>query len=176
MTGAALELGRDALGSFEATTKREWLVTNGIGGFAAGTLSLANTRRYHGLLFAALRPPVERVALVSKLDITALYGDARVPLATNEFADGTIDPRGYRQLESFRLEGLIPVWVWLIADARLEQRIWMRHGENTTYVHFTRIGGSKDLRLSIEPLCTYRDYHWQPRGERGFEVSNTLNG
>ena len=114
--------------------------------------------------------------MVSKLDIIALYGDARVPLATNEFADGTIDPQGYRQLESFRLDGLIPVWVWLIADARLEQRIWMRHGENTTYVHFTRIGGSKDLRLSIEPLCTYRDYHWQPRGERGFEVGSTPGG
>ena len=149
----SIELGRDALGSFEQTCKREWLVTNGIGGFAAGTVSLVNTRRYHALLIAALRPPVERVALVAKLDVTARYGGAHVPLATNEFADGTIAPHGYCHLESFRLEGLIPVWTWLIADARVEQRLWMRHGENTTYVQFTRIGGSKDLRLSTEPLC-----------------------
>jgi len=164
------------LSSFAESSRREWLVTNGIGGFAAGTLCLMNTRRYHGLLFAALRPPVERVALVAKLDVTAAYGGARVPLATNEFADGTIAPRGFGQLESFRLEGLIPVWTWLIADARVEQRLWMRHGENTTYVEFTRIGGSKDLRLAIEPLCTYRDYHWQVRGERAFGIEPITGG
>src|SRR5215469_1446280 len=172
----AIALGRDVLSSFAETTQREWLVTNGIGGFAAGTLCLMNTRRYHGLLFAALRPPVDRVALVAKLDVTARYGGARVPLATSEFADGTIAPRGFSQLESFRLEGLIPVWTWLIADARVEQRLWMQHGANTTYVEFTRIGGSKDLRLSIEPLCTYRDYHWQLRGERTFGIEPIAGG
>jgi predicted glycogen debranching enzyme len=171
-----IELGRDALGTVDQTSRREWLVTNGIGGFAAGTLSLLNTRRYHGLLFAALRPPVDRVAMISKLDVGAWYGGAHVPLASNEFADGTIAPRGYRHLESFRLEGLVPVWTWLIADARIEQRLWMRHGENTTYVQFTRIGGSKDLRLSIEPLCTYRDYHSQSRGERAFQVGPVVGG
>src|SRR5215831_8729951 len=87
---APIELGRDVLSSLAESSKREWLVTNGIGGFAAGTLCLMNTRRYHGLLFAALRPPVDRVALVAKLDVTARYGGARVPLATNEFADGTL--------------------------------------------------------------------------------------
>jgi predicted glycogen debranching enzyme len=172
----AIELGRDVLGSFDETSRREWLVTNGIGGFAAGTLSLVNTRRYHGLLFAALRPPVDRVAMVAKLEVTAWYGGARIPLATNEFADGTIAPGGYCHLESFRLEGLIPVWTWLVADARVQQRLWMRHAENTTYVDFTRVGGSKDLRLSIEPLCTYRDYHWQSRGERAFNIEPIAGG
>jgi predicted glycogen debranching enzyme len=173
---APIEIGRDVLSSFAESSRREWLVTNGIGGFAAGTLGLLNTRRYHGLLFAALHPPVERVALVVKLDVTADYGGLRMPLATNEFADGTIAPRGFCQLESFRLEGLIPLWSWRIGDARVEQRLWMRHGENTTYVEFTRIGGSRDLRLSIEPLCTYRDYHWQPRGERAFELEPVAAG
>jgi predicted glycogen debranching enzyme len=173
---APIELGRDVLSSFAESSKREWLITNGVGGFAAGTLCLTNTRRYHGLLFAALRPPVDRVALVAKLDVTAAYGGTRVPLATNEFADGTIAPRGFCQLESFRLEGLIPVWTWLVADARVEQRLWMRHGENTTYVEFTRIGGTKKLRLSIEPLCTYRDYHWQLRGERAFGIEPIAGG
>jgi predicted glycogen debranching enzyme len=173
---ADIELGRDALAGFDATAKREWLVTNGIGGFAAGTLSLANTRRYHALLFASLRPPVERVAMVAKLEVTALYDGARVQLATNEFGDGTVAPRGFVHLESFRLEGLIPVWTWLIADARLEQRIWMRHGENTTYVQFTQIGGLKNLRLLLEPLCTYRDYHWQWRGEYRFAVDPIQDG
>ena len=167
----SLTLGRDALRRHvRGSVEREWLVTNGIGGFASSSVSLMNTRRYHGLLFASLRPPVERVAMVSKLDVTALYGDAQIPLATNEFADGTIAPRGFCHLESFRLEGLIPVWTWLIGDACVEQRLWMRHGENTTYVQFTRIGGCKELLLKLEPLCTYRDYHWQLRGERAFRV------
>src|SRR5579859_1156446 len=171
-----LNVGRNAVGRIARAAEREWLVTNGIGGFASSTLSLMNTRRYHGLLFAALRPPVTRVAMVSKLDVTALYGDAHFTLSTNEFADGTLAPQGFCHLESFRIEGLIPVWTWLLGDARLVQRIWMRHGENTTYVEFTRLGGSKPLRLMIEPLCTYRDYHWQPRGERSFAVERTSSG
>ena len=175
-TAPPIQLGRDALQTFEQTSRREWLCTNGIGGFAAGTLSLMNTRRYHGLLFAALRPPVDRVALVAKLDVAARYGDDCWQLASNEFADGTIAPRGFCHLESFRLEGLIPVWTWLLADARLEQRLWMRHGENTTYVQFTRIGGSKDLHLTIDPLCTYRDYHWQTRGEQPLRVEAVPGG
>ena len=171
-----IELGRDALGSFDDSVRREWLVTNGIGGFAAATIGLAATRRYHGLLFAAMRPPVERVALVQKLDVAAVYGGEPVPLATNEFADGTVAPQGFRFLESFRLEGLIPVWTWLVDDSRVEQRIWMRQGENTTYVEFTRLGGSKDLRLTISPLCTYRDYHWQSCGERPMRVEAVRDG
>jgi predicted glycogen debranching enzyme len=167
---SALVLGRDTVGRIARPAEHEWLVTNGIGGFASSMVSLMNTRRYHGLLFAALRPPVERVAMVSKLDVTAIYGGTHVPLATNEFADGTISPRGFCHLESFRLEGLLPVWTWLIGDATLQQRIWMQHGKNTTYVEFTKISGAKNLRLKIEPLCTYRDYHWQPRGERSFGV------
>ena len=170
-----LTLGRDALHGMSGAG-REWLVTNGIGGFAASSVNLMNTRRYHGLLFASLRPPVERVALVSKLDVTALYGDAQTPLSVNEFADGTITPRGFCHLESFQLEGLVPVWTWQIGDARVEQRLWMQHGANTTYVQFTRIGGSKELRLRMEPLCTYRDYHWQPRGERAFRIEPVHQG
>src|ERR1019366_7452246 len=129
---SALTLGRDILGRIARVAEHEWLVTNGIGGFASSTVSLMNTRRYHGLLFASLRPPVERMAMVSKVDVTAIYGGTHVPLATNEFADGTISPQGFCHLESFRLEGLIPVWTWLIGDANLQQRIWMHHGENTT--------------------------------------------
>src|SRR6201986_3841793 len=114
---SAITLGRETLGRIGRAADHEWLVTNGIGGFASSTLSFMNTRRYHGLLFAALRPPVDRVATVSKLDVTALYGGADIPLSTNEYADGTLAPQGICQLESFRLEGLIPVWTWLVQDA-----------------------------------------------------------
>src|SRR5689334_578672 len=100
--------------------EREWLVTNGLGGFAAGTVALANTRRYHGLLVASLKPPVERLVLVSKVDVEVEYRGRRYPLTANEYADGTIAPRGFDHLVSFRLDGSIPVWTFAIADALLE--------------------------------------------------------
>jgi predicted glycogen debranching enzyme len=175
-THGNMNIGRETLGRVARIADHEWLVTNGIGGFACSTLGLMNTRRYHGLLFAALRPPVERVAMVSKLDVTAAYGGAQAPLSTNEYADGTIAPRGVCRLESFRLDGLNPVWSWLIDDAHLEQRIWMQYGENTTYVQFTRRGGLREMRLRIDPLCTYRDYHSQLRQEQAFAIESVTAG
>src|SRR5579863_3581339 len=83
--------------------EREWLVTNGLGGFASGTVAQANTRRYHGLLIAALRPPVERVVMVAKLDATAWYRGESYQLACNEYADGTLAPRGFELLSSFSM-------------------------------------------------------------------------
>ena len=171
-----LQLNRDALGSFEATTQREWLVTNGIGGFASGTVGGCNTRRYHGLLIASLRPPVERTTMVAKIDATARYAGNSVSLATNEYADGTIDPHGYRQLNSFRLEGQTAIWTWLIGDALLEQRVWMTHGENTTYVSYQVLRATDALELELHPLCTFRDYHWQHHGHRDAALHALANG
>jgi predicted glycogen debranching enzyme len=177
MNGIALS--RDVLGSFASTTSREWLVTNGLGGYAAGTIAGATTRRYHGLLVAALRPPVERTVMVAKVDATVRYRERRCPLTSNEYLDGTVDPHGYRCLDEFRLEGTLPVWSWIIGDARIESRVWMAHGANTTYVSWNLVCGSDAIDIELAPLCTYRDYHWQLRGalnaginavDRGIEV------
>ena len=161
-----LTLGRADCGHFDCATQKEWLVTNGLGGYASGTVSGTNTRRYHGLLVAALRPPLERTVMVAKIDTMAHYdGDGKIySLATNEYASGTIDPRGYRHLESFHLEGLIPVWTYALADARLEQRVWLAHRHNTTYLTYTLARASDTLWLKLTPFCTYRDYHSHRRG------------
>ena len=91
-----LSLARAECGHFDCATQKEWLVTNGLGGYASGTVSGANTRRYHGLLVAALRPPLERTVMVAKIDVLAHYdGDGKIyPLATNEYAGGAVEPRG----------------------------------------------------------------------------------
>jgi predicted glycogen debranching enzyme len=164
MTLPQIELGRGELATFAASAEREWLVTNGLGGYAAGSIGGARTRRYHGLLVAALKPPVDRTVLVAKLDAMARYGNATVALGTNEYGDGTIDPRGFERLERFRLEGLIPVWEYVIGDAVLEQRVTMVQGENTTLVSFKLLRATAPLSLSLQPFCTYRDYHGQTRG------------
>jgi predicted glycogen debranching enzyme len=167
---------RDTLQDFELSARREWLVTNGIGGFAGGTIAGLNTRRYHGLLLASLNPPVQRTLLVAKLDVTATYRGTSYPLATNEFADGTISPRGFVHLDSFALDGQLPVWTWLIGDALIEQRVWMAHGQNTTYVSFRLIRGSEAVELEFTPLCTYRDFHAHHRGHRETLVTAVEGG
>jgi len=171
-----MELGRDVLAGAGHGTRGEWLVTNGIGGFASGTLALLNTRRYHGLLVASRKPPVERVVMVAKLDATVTYGGVTTPLATNEYADGTIDPHGHRHLDSVRLEGQHPVWTWVLGDAVLEQRIWMAHGFNTTYVRYRVVRASGPVDLELRPLCTYRDYHSLRRGRADVRVSLCSDG
>src|SRR6516164_11193468 len=133
---AKVEFGRETCGSLEIAEQGEWLVTNGIGGYASGTVSGDLTRRYHGLLVAALLPPVGRTQLVAKLEETVSYDGAEFPLATNRWASGAVEPKGYLNIESFRLEGAIPAWRFALGGAVLEKRIWMQHGENTTYVQY----------------------------------------
>ncbi|MCB0209862.1 MAG: glycogen debranching enzyme family protein [Anaerolineae bacterium] len=171
-----IQLGRADCGHYDIAARKEWLVTNGIGGFAAGTLSGAHTRRYHGLLLAALNPPLGRTMLVSKLDVTARYQDAEYPLFANRFTDGTVDPHGYQFLESFRLDGLIPVWHYIMADARLEQRVWMAYGQNTTYITYHLSQGTGPVTLEIDPLCTYRDYHSHSLGGWSLNVEPIAGG
>jgi predicted glycogen debranching enzyme len=169
-------LGRDNWDTFDEASRREWLVTNGIGGFACGTVGDVNTRRYHGLLIAALTPPVDRTLLIASLDTRVQYGTDRIYLSTHEFADGTVDPHGYLHIESFHLDNGVPVWRYAIADALLEKRLVMAPGRNTTYVHFRVLRASGALDLDWSPLCTYRDYHSHSRGGRDMTVRDIPNG
>jgi predicted glycogen debranching enzyme len=155
----AIEFGRDVCGDLANTERREWLVTNGIGGYASGTVAGVLTRRYHGLLFAPLQPPVGRMLLVTKLEETAVYAQQEYPLYVNRWTGGVLKPNGYNQLEQFRLEGTTPVWTFTLADALLEKRIWMQQGANTTYVQYRLTRGTAPLTLNIRALVNYRNAH-----------------
>ena len=150
-----VSFGREVCGDLEAGLRREWLVTNGLGGYAAGTLAGPNTRRYHGLLVAALAPPVERTVLVGAAVEWAEYGGARYPLFAFEYADGTIDQQGFVHCEAFALEGALPVWHYALADALLEKRVWMPYGANTTYMRYRLVRASAPLALAITPLLVF---------------------
>jgi predicted glycogen debranching enzyme len=156
---AEVDFGREICGVLDVAEQREWLVTNGIGGFASGTVSGNLTRRYHGLLVAAQHPPVGRMQLVAKVDETVRYDALDYALATNRWASGAIEPRGYVHIESFRLDGTTPVWRFAIGDALLEKRVWMRQGENTTYVQYTMLRGSQSMELDLRIFINYRDFH-----------------
>src|SRR5690348_6526896 len=134
-----LSLDREICRNLDAVIQREWLVTNGLGSYASGTVSGVNTRRYHGSLVAALRPPVARTLMVAKIDEEVEYDQRNFYLGANEYQDGTINPGGFVHLESFRLEDGFPIFTYRLGgpdELMLEKRIWMERGQHTTYVRY----------------------------------------
>jgi predicted glycogen debranching enzyme len=164
----SIEFGRELCGDLEQALRREWLVTNGLGGYGAGTIAGCQTRRYHGLLVAAVLPPVGRTVLLVDLDVVAhLYG-RQYELACHEYADGTIHPAGCVLVESFQLDGTVPTWTYALGPARLVKRVFMGRQVNTTYVTYTLARSPAPLSFAVRPLCTGRDHHWHRRGGEGF--------
>lgn len=150
-----------------ASSRREWLETNGLGGFASSTIINLHTRRYHGLLIAATCPPVGRVLLLSKLEESLIIDGRRIELSTNQYP-GVIYPQGYQHLKQFRLDPF-PVFTYFVDGIELEKSVFMVHGHNTTVVQYqvrrTEHMATPDspaiphILLEVRPLLAYRDYH-----------------
>lgn len=151
----------DVCQSLEAASQREWLETNGLGGFASSTIAGLNTRRYHGLLVAATQPPVGRMVMLSKLEETLIVDGRRFDLSTNQYP-GTIYPRGLEYLTEFRLDPF-PTFVFEIEGIVLEKIVFMVHGENTTAIKYSVRWPERERRsgtfLEVRPLIACRDYH-----------------
>jgi predicted glycogen debranching enzyme len=113
---------------------------------------------------AALAPPLGRTLLVAKVDETAICDGVEYPLCTNQWADGTIAPHGYRQIEQFALDGTIPTWRFACADAIIEKRVWMEQGANTTYVRYDLARASGPVVLTIKAFVNARQDHETTRG------------
>ncbi|MEO8586014.1 MAG: amylo-alpha-1,6-glucosidase [Acidobacteriota bacterium] len=142
---------------------REWLETNGLGGYAMSTATGENTRRYHGLLVAATKPPLGRMVLLSKLEETLVVDGRRIDLSTNRFP-GVTHPGGFRFLSSFRNDPF-PTFTWDVDGVILEKEVFMPHGENTVCVTWRLVRGGNDgneagpIRLQVRPLVAFRDFH-----------------
>ena len=160
-----IDFGREITGDLGAAERREWLCANGVGGFASGTVAGSLTRRYHGLLVAALKPPLGRTLLASKVEDRIEYGGTTHELSVNRWTDGTIAPTGHRALERFHLEGTTPVWTYACHEALVEKRVWMEPGANTTYVQYRLVRGQSPVQLELKALANYRDYHGTTRGD-----------
>ena len=160
-----IDFGREVCSRLGVGSRREWLVTNGIGGFAMGTVAGVLTRRYHGLLIAALTPPVGRTLMLTKLDETVEYQGHYYPLYINRwFGDaegvtGLEEPHGHYNIERFWLDGTTPHWTFACGDAVIEKRIWMAQGENTTYIQYFLRRASGPLKIYPKAFINYRDYH-----------------
>jgi predicted glycogen debranching enzyme len=161
MTMLPIELDRSVCGNQSEASSREWLETNGIGGFACSTIIGLNTRRYHALLTAATKPPVGRVVLLSKVEETLVLGDQRFELGANRYQGDVIHPRGFEYLDSFRLDPF-PVFRYRCGDdVQVEKTVLLVQGENTVVVQYELLGDlhGRACSLEIRPLIAFRDYH-----------------
>lgn len=142
--------------AYESLSSREWLCTNGTGGYAMGTVSGANTRRYHGHLVACVNDSLHRVVLLANVEAFAQSSGDVVGLSTNRY-NGAIHPDGYRHLRSFR-SGPTQEWVYEVQDIKVRKRLGMHPGRNSAQVEYTNLG-SKPIRLSLRPLVCHKFYH-----------------
>ena len=135
---------------------REWIVTNGIGGYASSSISGANTRRYHGLLVASFHPPTDRRVLVSKVE-EQIESDGQVFSLSSNVYPGVIHPQGYQWLTSFERDPF-PKTYFQKENIGIAKTVFMRHGSNTTVVEYENTGLQK-FQLQLNPLLVHRDYH-----------------
>jgi 4-alpha-glucanotransferase len=154
---------RAICGDLAQAERREWWIANGLGGYAGGTIAGSLTRRYHGLLIAAVRSPLGRRLILAKADATVIAGARSWPLFTNRWASGAIAPAGHVRIASFHLDCSVPVWTYEIGDRQIEARIWMEPGANTTYAAWRlrpQPGPDEDgLSLRLTLLANDRDHH-----------------
>ncbi|HTZ57228.1 MAG TPA: amylo-alpha-1,6-glucosidase [Acidobacteriaceae bacterium] len=159
-----IEFGVSDCRDLTTAKKREWLVTNGIGGYSSSTVAGMNTRRYHGLLVAATKPPLGRIVMLSQLEDAILVDGKRFDLSTNMYAGNVVYPAGHMNLTRFQLEPY-PVFTYAQDDWELNKSIFMVYGENTAVVEyaFKRKATGENVSLEIRPLIAFRDYHWTTR-------------
>ncbi|WP_147820767.1 amylo-alpha-1,6-glucosidase [Salidesulfovibrio onnuriiensis] len=152
-----LRIPRDACVNTETATRKEWLDTNGLGGYASSTVINCHTRKYHGLLVAALRKPRGRFVLLSKVEVSVTDGEKEFFLSTNKYP-GVYHPTGHQFVEGFE-QDLCPTVTYRIGDALIRKTMLMVHGQNTVLLCYEMLEGKTAPTLRIRPLLAYRDVH-----------------
>ena len=142
--------------SLEEGIQKEWIITNGLGGFASSTIIGANTRKYHGLLIAPLTPPARRYLILSKVDESIEIGGTKYELYTNMGQDYI--SKGCKYQTSFEKEEL-PIFTYQIGDVEITKTICMKYGENTVGILYKIRNGKQPSKLTLAPLMNFRDFH-----------------
>lgn len=151
--------------------KKEWIITNGIGGFCSSTVIGANTRRYHGLLIASLNPPASRYLILSKLDESISIEDRNYCLYTNICKEYVSD--GFKRQESFEKE-YFPIFNYKVEDVKIEKKITMMYGKNTTVVSYKIQNGRQASKMTIAPIVNFRDFH-SMTANKNFTLKQNVN-
>ena len=168
------QISGDTLQNWDTASAREWLITNGIGGYGAASLAGANTRRYHGLLVPAFSPPLGRAVLLSKAEEEVRVEDQIYQLSANKYPS-VVQPQGFRHLTYFSTNP-VPTFTYIFHEETvvLEKRLWMAHGLNTVYIQYTLVKAPEPVKLGIVPLLAYKDYHTEQHRWDGFTADMTF--
>ncbi|UCC68008.1 MAG: glycogen debranching enzyme N-terminal domain-containing protein, partial [Armatimonadota bacterium] len=172
-----IAFGPEVCRDFEQAITREWLETNGLGGYASSTIIGANTRRYHALLVAALAPPTRRTVLLSKVEETLAVGEIEYDLSCNQYP-GAVHPQGHRYLREFRLDPF-PTFVYEVEEGRvtrLEKTVAMCRGWNAVIVRYRLLESPGTASLIVRPLVNCRDHHHLMREDPHFDISVEVSG
>ena len=150
-----MKYGKDEL-SLEKGLNKEWIITNGIGGYSSSTIIGANTRKYHGLLVAPFMPPGNRQLILSKVDESITIADRNYNLYTNVCKNFISD--GYKNLVSFEKE-YIPIFTYQVEDVTIKKFICLEHGKNTVGIYYYIKNGKNNAKLTLAPIVNLRGFH-----------------
>lgn len=158
MKSPTISLGTEILSRFEQAIQKEWLVANGLGGYASSTVLSVNTRKYHGLLVGAFHPPSDRRVCLTKLDEELEVGSNVFPLGANEFQTG-IFPKGYLLLKEFSASPF-PRFVYDVQGVEVQKTIFMPHEKNVAVALYRILNkGNADVKFRVFPLANWRRFH-----------------
>lgn len=166
-----MKLGKKQM-NLEEGLKKEWIITNGIGGFASSTILNCNTRKYHGLLIAPFTPPARRFLILSKIDEAIEINDKKYNLYTNMSKEYISD--GYKYQESFEKD-YIPKFTYKVEDITVKKLICMKYGENTVCLLYKIKNGKNSSKLTLAPIVNFRDFHQMNTGH-DYILKQDING
>ncbi|HZI26070.1 MAG TPA: glycogen debranching enzyme N-terminal domain-containing protein, partial [Chryseolinea sp.] len=152
-----MKFDKKVLSDFGVSQSLEWIETNGLGGYASGTVSGPNSRRYHGLLVAATEPPVGRMNVLSKLDESVIVAEERYDLGTNQYP-GVVHPQGYKFLKTFERD-LFPQFYFEVNGIEIKKTIAAIYGESTTVVLYEIVEAPMPFKFELLPLYASKDSH-----------------
>jgi len=154
----SISFSSEMLSRFEEAIQKEWIVTNGLGGYASSTVLGINTRKYHGLLVASLHPPGDRRVCLAKLDEEIIVGTNIFPIASNEFQNG-IFPRGYMFLRGFSVSPF-PKYTYAVQEVEVQKTVFMPHERNAVITLYKVLNKSNfDVKIRVFPLVNWRHFH-----------------
>ena len=168
-------LDRAALSDASRAFRLEWLATNGIGGYACGTVGGASTRRYHGLLVAAVRPPAERRVALARCEETITHRGTTAELSANEYP-GAVHPSGHLLLERFDALPAPTFLYRLPSGARVRKRIWMQRGMNAAHIEYALLNARSPATVELAPLVCWKDHHEEMRRRDAFPIGTRTQG
>lgn len=158
--------------SLEKAIEREWIITNGLGGYASSTILGINTRKYHGLLIAPLMPPAGRYLILSKLDESITLGDKKYSFFSN--IGKNYISKGYKYQTSFE-KYVVPKFTYEIEDTIIEKEICMEYGKNTVGIYYKIKNGDNEAKLTLAPVMNFRDFHTM-NTDHNFNIRENING